>query len=51
MEKLTFTRPCLFDVRVITVIMRVPLVKLLYQTTMGWIPTLEYLLLGVCGCL
>jgi hypothetical protein len=39
MEKLAFTRACLFDVRVIVVIMHVPLVESLCQTTMGWIPT------------
>jgi hypothetical protein len=39
MEKLTFTRICLSDVRVIMVIIRVPLVESLCQTAMGWIPT------------
>jgi hypothetical protein len=49
MKKLAFTRASLSDVRVIMVNMRAPLVELLYQMAMGWIPTLEYLLLGVCG--
>jgi hypothetical protein len=35
MEKLTFTRACLSNVRVIMVIMHVPLVGLLCQTVMG----------------
>jgi hypothetical protein len=38
------TRACLSDVRAIVVVMCVPLVEFLCQTTMGWIPTLEYLL-------
>jgi hypothetical protein len=49
MEKLAFTRACLSDVSVIMMIMRVPLVKLLCQPVMGWIPALEYLLPGVRG--
>jgi hypothetical protein len=52
MEKLTFTRACRSDVRVITVIMRVPLVESLCQAAMEQIPALEYLLphaLGACG--
>jgi hypothetical protein len=32
-------------------IMRVPVVELLYQTTMGQLLVLKYLLLGECGCL
>jgi hypothetical protein len=44
MEKPTFTRACLSDVRVIMVIVRIPLVELLCQVAVGWIPTLEYLL-------
>jgi hypothetical protein len=35
MKKLAFTRACLFDVRVILVIMRVPSVDLLCQMVMG----------------
>jgi hypothetical protein len=35
MDKVAFTRACLSYVRVILVIMLVPLVELLYQTTMG----------------
>jgi hypothetical protein len=49
MEKLVFTRACLSDVRVIMAIMHVPLVELLCQAIMGWIPTFEYLLPGTCG--
>jgi hypothetical protein len=49
MEKLAFTRACLSDVRVIMVIMRVPLVKLLCQAAMGWIPALDFLLPGAHG--
>jgi hypothetical protein len=39
MEKLTFTRACLSDIKVIVGIMRVALVESLCQMTMGWIPT------------
>jgi hypothetical protein len=49
MEKLVFTRACLSDASVIMVIMHLPLVELLCQATMGWIPTLEYLLSGTRG--
>jgi hypothetical protein len=49
MEKLAFTRACLSDVSVIMTIMRVPLIELLCQVVMGWIPALEYLLLGAHG--
>jgi hypothetical protein len=49
MEKLAVTRACLSDVSVIMVIMRVPLVELLYQAAMGWILALEYLLPGTRG--
>jgi hypothetical protein len=49
MKKPTFTRACLSDVRVIMVIIRVPLVELLCQAVMEWIPVLEYLLSGVRG--
>jgi hypothetical protein len=35
MEKLTFTRACLSNVRVIMAIMRVPLVELLCQAVIG----------------
>jgi hypothetical protein len=49
MERPTFTRVGLFDVRVIVVILRVPLVELLCQVVMGWIPTLEYVLPGMRG--
>jgi hypothetical protein len=46
MEKLAFTRACLSNISVIMVIMHVPLVELLCQTIIGWIPALEYLLPG-----
>jgi hypothetical protein len=49
MEKLAFTRACLSDDRIIMAIMCAPLVELLCQTVMGWIPALEYLLPGMCG--
>jgi hypothetical protein len=49
MEKLAFTRACLFGVRVIMAIMCVPLEDLLCQVVMGWIPTLKYLLPGARG--
>jgi hypothetical protein len=52
MEKNTFTRACLSDIRVIMAIMHVPLVELLCQTAMERIPTLEYLppgARGACG--
>jgi hypothetical protein len=48
MEKVVFTRACLSSVRVI-MIMRIPLVELLCQMIMGWIPALEYLLPGTVG--
>jgi hypothetical protein len=49
MEKPTFTKVSLSDVRVIMAIMRVHVVELLCQTAMGWIPVLKYFLLGACG--
>jgi hypothetical protein len=49
MEKVVFTRACLSSVRVVMVIMRIPLVELLCQMMMGWIPALEYLLPGTVG--
>jgi hypothetical protein len=51
MEKHTFTRVNLSNVRVIVSIMRVPMVELLCQELMGYISVLKYLLSGVCGCL
>jgi hypothetical protein len=33
------------------VIMRVPVVELLCQMVMGWLPVLKYLLSRACGCL
>jgi hypothetical protein len=38
----------LSNVRVIMVIMRVPMVELLRQAAMKWIPVLKYQLSGVC---
>jgi hypothetical protein len=49
MENLTFTRACLSSVRVIMAIVYVDLVELLCQMAMGFIPALEYLLLGAHG--
>jgi hypothetical protein len=49
MEKLTFTKVCLSSVSAIMAIMRVPLIELLCQATMGWILALESLLQGACG--
>jgi hypothetical protein len=41
----------LSDVRVITMIMRVPVVKSLCQMVMRWVHVLECLLPSMCGCL
>jgi hypothetical protein len=49
MEKATFTRVNLSDLRVMMAIMHVFMEELLCPTVMGWIPVLEYLLLGACG--
>jgi hypothetical protein len=49
MENLTITRACLSSVRVIMAIVYVDLVELLCQMAMGFIPALEYLLLGAHG--
>jgi hypothetical protein len=49
MEKLTFTKANLSNVRVIMVIMHVPLEELLYQAVVGWIPVLECLLSAAHG--
>jgi hypothetical protein len=51
MEKHAFTRACLSNVKVIKTIMRVPVVNWPCQAVKGWIPVLECLLSGVCGCL
>jgi hypothetical protein len=51
MEKPTFTRANLSDVRMIIAIMRVLMVDLLCQAVTGRIPTLECMLLGARGCL
>jgi hypothetical protein len=44
MEKSAFTRAYLSTIRGIMEIMCVPLVELLCQMAMGWIPTLKHLL-------
>jgi hypothetical protein len=49
MEKPTFTRRNLSDVRAIMAIMCVLVEELLCHVVMGWIPVLEYLLSGACG--
>jgi hypothetical protein len=49
MEKPTFTRVNLSNVRVIVSIMRVSMVELLCQEVMGYISVLKYLLSGVRG--
>jgi hypothetical protein len=46
MEKLTFNMACLSDISVVMMIMCVPLIVLLCQAAMGWIPALKYLLPG-----
>jgi hypothetical protein len=51
MEKSAFTRTCLSRIKVIMVIMCILLIELLYQTMMGQLLVLEYLMSGVCGCL
>jgi hypothetical protein len=43
MEKRTFTKACLSDVKVFMMIMHVPLIELMCQVVMGWIPALKYL--------
>jgi hypothetical protein len=49
MEKPTFTRVSLSDVRVIMEIMCAPVVELLCQAAIGWISVLKYLLPGAHG--
>jgi hypothetical protein len=49
MEKPAFTRVSLSNVRVIMMIMCVPVVELICQAVMKWIPVLKYLLCGACG--
>jgi hypothetical protein len=51
MEKPTFTRACLSDVRVTIEIMCVPVVEQPYQAVMGQTPALKCMLSGMCGCL
>jgi hypothetical protein len=51
MEKPTFPKANLSDVRAIMAIMRVPVVELLCQAAMGNISILKYLLSDVHGCL
>jgi hypothetical protein len=41
----------LSDVRVIMAIIHVLMVELICKMVMGWIPVLEYMLPGACGCL
>jgi hypothetical protein len=48
MEMPTINKVSLSNVRVIMVIMRVPMVELLRQAAMKWIPVLKYQLSGVC---
>jgi hypothetical protein len=50
-KKPTFTRACLFSVRVVVEIMHVPLVDYLCQAQMEWIPALKCLLPRARGCL
>jgi hypothetical protein len=51
MEKCAFTKACLSHIRVIMMIMRILVVDLLCQMTMGWPSVLEYLLSDARGCL
>jgi hypothetical protein len=46
---LPFTMGRLPYVDSVTVRVCVSLIKLLLQTVMGWVPALEYMLLGACG--
>jgi hypothetical protein len=50
-ERIAFTRICLPYVRIVMVCMRVSLVKLPFQTVMGWISGLECMLSGARGLL
>jgi hypothetical protein len=49
MEKPTFTRANLSNIRVIMPIMHVPMVEFRCQAATGWIPILKYLLSGTSG--
>jgi hypothetical protein len=49
MQKPTFSRACLSNIRVIMAIIHVPLVELLCQMVMGQNPALKYVLSGMCG--
>jgi hypothetical protein len=49
MEKPSFTRANLPNVRLIMMIMCIPVEELLCQTVTGRIPVLKFLLSGVCG--
>jgi hypothetical protein len=51
MEKSTFNRVSLSNVRVIMAIMHVLIEELLYHAVMGWALVLECPLRGVCGLL
>jgi hypothetical protein len=46
-----FTMICLPYVKVIMAFMRVPLAELPFETEMGWIPALVWVLSSVCGLL
>jgi hypothetical protein len=49
MQKIVFTKACLSDISVIMAIMCEPLLELLCQVVMGWIPALKDLLPGAHG--
>jgi hypothetical protein len=51
MEKLAFTRACLSYIKVTMETICVSIVESLFQTSMGWIPTIEYVLSGARGIL
>jgi hypothetical protein len=55
MDCTSYGKVCLYHgvliLRVIMVIMCVPVVELLCQTSMVWLSILKYLLSGTCGCL
>jgi hypothetical protein len=50
-EHIAFMRICFLYVGIIIMCMCVSLVLLPFKTVMGWIPTLECMLLGACGFL
>jgi hypothetical protein len=51
MKMPAFTTVCLSGVKVIMMIMHVPVVELLYQTVIGRLLVLKYMLSGGCGCM